>query len=419
MINFIADAGQLCDCLWPVRERWGATFAAIVLLVSWSQEPAVADNQPLTVTIGYLREEIPEPEPLSLVEVVAKDKGLAGARLALDDNQTTGRFLKQTYELKEKSIAAGGDLKAALDDLVGQGAKLIVADLTADRLVQLADLPEAKDLLIFNVRAEDDGLRVKDCRANIFNVAPSYAMKADALAQYLAVKKWTRWVLISGANDPDKAFADALRRAAKRFGSTIAEERTYAFKAGSRRSDTGQQQVNKQMIELTQRLPGYDVLVVSDESEVFGEYLPYRTWDPRPVVGTQGLVATAWHRSQEQWGGMQLQHRFEKAAQRWMLERDYTAWVAVRAIGESVTRTGKADPADMHKYLVSDDFTLGAFKGQGVSFRKWNQELRQPIVLASPLMLVSVSPQEGFLHPKTPLDTLGYDEPESACHLNQ
>ncbi|HVJ34659.1 MAG TPA: ABC transporter substrate-binding protein [Terriglobia bacterium] len=411
----------------PIVAGWGIPVAlkavaqgilAAAILVG-AMQGIRADTQPLNVAIGYLTEALPEPAPLSLVEVVATDKGLAGIKLAIEDNQTTGRFLHQTYELKQASVPAGGDLKAGLDDLISQGAKLIIADLTADRLLQLADLPEAKDVLIFNIRAEDDRLRISDCRPNVFNVAPSYAMKADALAQYLAVKKWTRWVLISGKNDPDKAFAAAMERAGKRFGGKIVEERVYAFDAGSRRSDTGQQQVNKQMIDLTQRLPDYDVLVVSDESEVFGEYLPYRLWDPRPVVGTQGLVPTAWHRSQEQWGGMQLQHRFELQSHRWMLERDYSGWVAARAIGESVTRTGKADPADMHQYMVSDAFTLGAFKGQGLSFRKWDQQLRQPIVLASPLMLVSVSPQEGFLHQRTPLDTLGYDEPESSCHLNQ
>ena len=51
---------------------------------------------------------------------------------------------------------------------------------------------------------------------------------------------------------------------------------------------------------LTQDAPEHDVVVVADESDVFGEYLPYRTWDPRPVAGTQGLIP-AWHRSQEQW----------------------------------------------------------------------------------------------------------------------
>jgi ABC transporter substrate binding protein (PQQ-dependent alcohol dehydrogenase system) len=227
-----------------------------------------------------------------------------------------------------------------------------------------------------------------------------------------------RWVLIQGSNPDDKLFADAIRRAAKRYKGKIVEERTYTFAAGSRRSDTGQAQIRKQMTDLTQRLPDYDVMIVADESEVFGDYLPYRTWDPRPVAGTQGLVPTAWHRSQEQWGGTQLQRRFTRETNRPMLERDYTGWMAARAIGESVTRINTGDPKAMRDYMLSDKFELAAFKGQGLTFRHWNQQLREPILLASPLMLVSVSPQEGFLHQRTPLDTLGYDEPDSQCKLN-
>jgi ABC transporter substrate binding protein (PQQ-dependent alcohol dehydrogenase system) len=68
--------------------------------------------------------------------------------------------------------------------------------------------------------------------------------------------------------------------------------------------------------------------------------------------------------------------------------------------------------------MLTDEFSLGAFKGQGLSFRRWNQQLRQPILLVTPRMLVSVSPQDQFLHQRTPLDTLGFDEPESRCRLN-
>jgi ABC transporter substrate binding protein (PQQ-dependent alcohol dehydrogenase system) len=367
--------------------------------------------------VAFVHEQLPEPPPLSLVEPVPADKGLAGARLAIKDNNTTGRFLRQSYQLKEVLVPAGGDVKGAVTKLLDAGVKLIVADLTKPRLLEVADMPGAKDAVILNAAAEDDDLRVSSCRANLFHVIPSRAMKADALAQYLASKNWRRLVLISGTGPGDIAYADAIRRAAKRFGEKIVEERTYAFQSGSRRTDTGEQQIRRQMVQLTQRLPDYDILVVADESQVFGDYLPYRTWDARPVAGTQGLMPTAWHRSNEQWGGTQLQHRFTALSGRWMFERDYTAWVAVRALGEAVTRTGKTDPATIRSYLLSDAFQLGAFKGVGLSFRRWDQQLRQPILLASPLMLVSVSPQEGFLHPRTTLDTLGYDEPESKCRL--
>ena len=254
--------------------------------------------------------------------------------------------------------------------------------------------------------------------ANLFHIIPSRAMKADALAQYLTFKRWQRWVLVSGTGAGDKAFAEAIRRAAKRFGDKILEERSFTYTAGSRRTDTGEQQIQKQMIELTQRLPDYDIMIVADESQVFGDYLPYRTWDPRLVAGTQGLVPTAWHRSMEQWGATQVQHRFTAAAKRWMYERDYTAWTGVRSFGEAVTRVAKTDPQAIRAFLLSDQFQLGAFKGVGLSFRHWDQQLRQPILLSSPLMLVSVSPQDGFLHPGTNLDTLGYDAPETKCNLN-
>ncbi|HET6619993.1 MAG TPA: ABC transporter substrate-binding protein [Dongiaceae bacterium] len=395
-----------------------AGVAAALLLAPEGIQVSAAETAVLHVPIVYLGEAIPEPPPLSLVEPIAKDKGIAGAQLAIEDNNTTGKFLHQDFELVQKIIPAGGDLKGAASELAKAGQKLVIADLAAPRLTELADMPDMKDAIILNVRAEDDSLRVSNCRANVFHLIPSRAMKADALGQWLVSKKWMRWVLVYGTNDPDKAFADAIRRTAKRYRAEIVEERAYEFEAGSRRTDTGEAQIREQMTQLTQRLPDYDVMIVADESEVFGDYLPYRTWDPRPVVGTQGLVPTAWHRSQEQWGGTQLQRRFERASHRWMLERDYAAWEAVRTIGEAVSRTNSGDAASLHKYIMSDDFALAAFKGKALSFRKWNQELRQPILLATPLMLVSVSPQEGFLHERTPLDTLGYDEPDSSCRLN-
>ncbi len=133
------------------------------------------------------------------------------------------------------------------------------------------------------------------------------------------------------------------------------------------------------------------------------------------MVGTQGLIAVAWHRSYEQYAGTQMQHRFERFAKRVMTERDYSAWIAVRAVGEAVTRSGKSDIADLRAYLLSDAFTVAAFKGEGLSFRTWDHQLRQPMLITGARSLVSMSPQEGFLHPKFLTDTLGYDQPETKC----
>ena len=384
--------------------------------IKWAA--AQAAKASLQVPIVYITKMERKLPPLSLVEPIITDKGVVGARKGMQDNSTTGRLLKQDYQLIETLVAEDGDLVAAFEAQLAAGRRLFVADLHADQLLALANLPAAKDALIFNIRAQDDRLRIKDCRANVMHIIPSRAMKADALAQYFAWKKWRNWFLVQGRREGDKAYADALRRAAKRFGVKIVEERVFEGEATARRSDGGHVQIQRQMPVFTQGADDYDVLVLADESDIFGEYLPYRTWDPRPVAGTQGLIATAWHRSHEQWAGTQMQRRFHKFAGRVMVERDYTAWVAVRSIGEAVTRIDTAQARAVKAFLVSDRFKLAAFKGVGLTFRKWNQQLRQPVLLAAPRALVSVSPQPGFLHRLTPLDTLGYDEPESECRLN-
>ncbi|MGH6675178.1 MAG: ABC transporter substrate-binding protein, partial [Xanthobacteraceae bacterium] len=163
----------------------------------------------------------------------------------------------------------------------------------------------------------------------------------------------------------------------------------------------------------------YDVVVVADESETFGDYLPYRTWDPRPVVGTQGLYAVAWARPFEEYGGTQLQHRFEREVGRVMTERDYSAWLAVRIIGEAVLHINSVKPADVRAYLLSDRFGVDGYKGEAMNFRAWDLQLRQPVLLVDPTELISISPQQGFLHPKYLTDSLGYDQPETKCRLNK
>ncbi len=373
----------------------------------------------LSIDMTYLSKDVERLAPLSLLDPVEiPDEGLAGAQLGQDDNQTTGSFLGHDYVLSELRVPIDGDLVADAKNALDDGTRLLVVDAPADQLLAIADLPEAEDAILFNISAEDDRLRTEECRANIFHIIPSRAMKADALAQFLAWKRWREWFLIHGTQEEDLLMKAALERAAAKFGAKIVETRAYEYEATARRTDTGHVQVQTQLPVFTQDAEDHDVIVAADESDVFGEYLSYRTWDPRPITGTHGLRPTAWHRAHEAWGGTQMQGRFEDNAGRWMTEKDYAAWLAVRSLGEAVTRTNSADPQVLHDYLRGDDFEIAAFKGEGLTFRPWNQQMRQPVLLVGPRMLVSVSPQDEFLHQRTPLDTLGFDQPESQCDLS-
>jgi ABC transporter substrate binding protein (PQQ-dependent alcohol dehydrogenase system) len=98
-----------------------------------------------------------------------------------------------------------------------------------------------------------------------------------------------------------------------------------------------------------------------------------------------------------------------------MTARDYTCWLALRAVTEAALRGRAETPEAILAFMRGPDFLLAGFKGQGMSFRDWDGQLRQPILIAGPRMLVSASPQPGFLHPVTPLDTLGHDRAETGC----
>ncbi|RNF34633.1 ABC transporter substrate-binding protein [Paracoccus methylarcula] len=397
-------------------------FKGIIVLLAgiWliaSPAPAQERPEPTVIGAAVLRVDRPGLPPISRLELPAEDLGFAGARLAIEDNDTTGRFMGQDFEAEEV-VATPETAVEELERLIGEGVAFIVVLADDETMLALAD--QAGDrAMLFNAAARGDNLRGVDCRANTIHVAPSHAMLADGLAQFLMWKNWPRWFLIEGSHPEDAAFAAALKRSAVKFGARIVEERVYEDTGGARRTDSGHVQVQRQMPVFTQRAPGHDVVVAADEADVFAAYLPYQTWDPRPVTGSAGLVPRTWHPAMEAWGATQFQNRFEELANRPMREEDYQTWLALRMIGEAATRSQSADPEVLKEFMLSENFEVAGFKGQKLTMRDWDHQLRQPILLTTGLLLASVSPQEQYLHRISQLDTLGIDRPETECEFRE
>ena len=395
---------------------WRSACLALAFFVATSSAAAAAGAGEETVQIGWLSQAIKRTLPLTYFDRPPQDEGIQGARLGVADNETTGRFTGQSFELVESIVPPDGDVMAGFRDLAAKGVRLVVTDLASPALLPVAGSPEVKGVIFFDAGSADDRLRGEDCRANILHLLPSRAMLADALVQYLVAKRWQDLLLVVGHGEGDREFSADIRHAARKFQAHIVEEKPWTFIPGARRTDTGHFAIQAEVARFTQEIK-YDVLVVADEEDEFGDDLSYRTFDPRPVAGTQGLVPTAWARPQEQWGATQLQDRFLHQAKRWMTDRDYAAWMAVRAIGEAATRSKSAAPSAIVSFIRSDRFELAAYKGARLSFRSWDGQLRQPVLLADARSLVSVSPQPGFLHQFSELDTLGIDKPETKCRM--
>lgn len=383
------------------------SLIGMVLLI-WLNTPLQAAA--LEVRVGYIQWH-PDPGPvLSNIIPEPADSGLRGAELAVADNNTTGRFLDQHFSLSKVLASSEKEAVEAAATLAKDGIRLLVLNVPASTVLTIAK-QQGDNALLFNAGARANSLRLQGCPTNLVHTQVSHAMLTDALAQWLSARRWKKLFLITGPTGADKDWAEAFRRATRRFGLTLVADKPWTFNADLRRT------ASKELPLFTQA-SDYDAVVVADERGDFGEYVPFNTWLPRPVVGTQGLTPVAWHFSIENWGAAQLQSRLYELAGRHMTGDDYAAWLAVRTVGEALIRTKSAEPADVRRFIFSDKFELGGFKGRKLSFRAWNGQLRQPVPLVQPHALVAEAPIEGFLHPRTELDTLGYDKPESQCRIN-
>jgi len=365
--------------------------------------PSYADE--LEINILYLSKPIKEVSGLTNTLRAPANQGLEGVKLGVTDSNTTGKFLKHSYSMQAFTNAnSTAVINRANEWLQTKGNSLIVANLEKDDLLALNKLSSINGkAIIFNIAATDNSLRVKECESGLLSTIPSRAMLTDALLQFINYKRWNKMLLIQGQEPQDLLLKESLDRSIKRFGGKIVAAKTWSF-------DTDLRRVAQKEIPLFTQTKDYDIIIAVDEIGYFGNYLLYNSWLPRPVAGTQGLRPVAWHHLVEQWGALQLQSRFQDQSKRYMNGLDYAAWTAVRAISEAVTRTQSTDPKTLYSYLLSDDFELAAFKGRKLSFRNWNGQLRQAIPLVHAHGLVSQSPQEGYLHPVSELDTLGYEK---------
>lgn len=365
----------------------------------------------LDVDILYIEQKIERPPVLSNLVSWPEDEGVQGANLAVNDNNTTGKFLGQNYALSTLNFEPGhapDDALVSIQQALADGQRLVVLNLPAQLMLSVADLPEAQDDLLINAQATDNVLRQEECRTNVLHSIPSRAMLTDALVQFFNYRKWREIFLIEGNRESDKALGASMRTSLNKFGLKIVEDKSWIEDADMRRN------ASKEVPVFTQA-HNYDVVVVTDEDQDFSQYILYNTWLPRPVAGSAGLKPVAWSPVIEQWGAAQLQSRFTKLAERDMTSRDYANWSAVRSIGEAVTRTASAEASQLRDYILSDDFELAGFKGAPLSYRLWNGQLRQPVQLVHADAVVASAPIEGFLHPVTELDTLGVDRPETQC----
>jgi ABC transporter substrate binding protein (PQQ-dependent alcohol dehydrogenase system) len=399
-----------------MTNRRNAAIAHLLLLALVTFMAAIvtarADTPARTIRIVLMeRDEDPFYDPVRITDGVARQQNyrpFPGAELGLRDSAALGRAAGASFALDRLTLPPEADVGAEIDRVAAEGTAAILLDLPSLDMRAAAQAARRVPVPLLNIRDTDDDLRRATCGSSLFHVVPSETALTDALAQFVVRRNWRRVIVLAGPEDADTVLAHSFEASARKFGARIVETRTFAAGNDPRRRE----QIS---VPLLTGDVDFDVLFIADTLHDFGRYVPYRLTRPRPVVGTEGLQAAAWHAASERYGAPQVNSRFLRQAGRPMSELDWSAWVATRAIAEAVARRSASTGLEIVKALADGTLPIEMSKGVAGSFRPWDHQLRQPIMLHTANAVIEFAPLEGFLHPVTTLDTLGMAEPESGC----
>ncbi len=409
---------------WARSIKWHAVaaFAHPTLLALALAVPAFAQTAPSPtrqhVSIGYVEiADDPRYEPVRAYErliLKTRDHPFAGAQIGIDEAAPLVRVLNTEFGLERITVKSPAEVASAVGQARDErGTHFFLIDAPAKAFKPLAAAMAGRDVLLFNVSADDDGLRRDLCAREVVHVIPSLAMRMDALVQYLASRKWRDVLVLEGPLPADAETAKAFTRSVQKFGARIVADQH--FKTGT---DPREREQNNPAL-LSAIRGNYDAVFVADEAFDFARQVPYHTVLPRPVVGGIDLEPVAWHWTWEHNGAPQVNSRFDKkSGGRRMESADWAAWIAVKMVVQATLRTRSADFAAQRDFILGDAGFDGD-KGLPVSVRPWDHQVRQAVLLAAPYVVVASAPLEGFLHRINELDTLGDDEAETPCHLNR
>ena len=334
---------------------------------------------------------------------------LAGAKLGLKDIKPFQRMAKVKFKLMDMRIK---NIDTAADEILNHihenNIKIVLLDFPASELINIVSKISDLNIAVINISSKNNELRSFNCNKNLFHTIPSERMLTDSLAQYLSDKKWRKVLILTGPLEIDKAKSASFIESAKQFGLKIVDNKSFLLGNDPRARDQND-------LDFLTGSAKYDAVYISDTHGEFSYKVPFATHIPSAVLGSSGLTPRAWHWSYLRHGAPQVHGRFERMNKRRMTEEDWAAWVGMRAIAEALVRFKNNENFSFQDAFVSEEFKLDGSKGPVLNFRKWNRQLRQPIMLSTDNWVTSIAPLESFVHRENNLDTIGIDSKTSKC----
>jgi ABC-type branched-subunit amino acid transport system substrate-binding protein len=331
-----------------------------------------------------------------------------GAALGLDDANALATLFGKRLRIEMETASNGAQAAALASGLARRaGTIALVGGAGADVADVLRDASTQEPTVFVNVAAIDDRLRNERCARRTLHVAPSVSMCVDALALWLAGRQMTRWALVTEETPRGREIAAAARRAAASHGLSLVG-------AGE----------SPQIVLMGLDGQALNEAVARHRAENAAADLAGLGWASAVGLGQSGPIGAwivGWHPSLDQFSGRELNARFRRRFQAPMTELGWNAWTALKLIGEAVVRGQARDAAGVLAFVESSP-PFDGHKGFPLTFRRWDQQLRQPLYVMGQRASKGGTEGGGALAllggvPARDLDSIGTAAGDSRCRL--
>jgi len=98
---------------------------------------SIAFSEPINVDISYIKLTQESSPSLSNIFKTPEDTGYSGARLAINDSNTTGKFLKQHFDITNFSTKKKEKLLTYINDEYNKGRSIFILDVPSTQLEKI------------------------------------------------------------------------------------------------------------------------------------------------------------------------------------------------------------------------------------------------------------------------------------------
>lgn len=328
---------------------------------------------------------------------IAGDAARMGAVMGGEEvGGNAGLMGKQVDVLINSAPNGEAALRAAQRLVASEEVFALVGGFGNDQAAALSKVAAERKILFYNIGNPSDSFRGEACNKYTFHVEASAAMYLDALIGWFVRAGFRRWFFVY----PNSADGQALY---KRMNSGISQRHWGAQEAGKTLVGADKPEY-KGAIEAIRKAKPQVVMALLEPFEQLNFLTQYDaaglnipiTGFPYPVAQTRDFyIATkasapklgTWHRAStwearlDAYGARELNSRF---MQRWGTPMDASAWAAYETIKMLFEVASFADSIEGNKlveYIRTPSTVFDIHKGIGISFRPWDNQMRQSLYL--------------------------------------